>query len=83
MIAGDDDDIQMRNAALGGGEKIIELFLRGGGRIGVIENIPGNQQRLNLFGFEGIQQPVQKAVVFIIPLKLMQGLAEMPVRSVQ
>ena len=83
VIAGDDDDIQVRNTLLGGSEKTVELLLGGGGRIGIIEDVAGDQQDINLFGCESVEQPVQKSLMLVIPLKVMQGLAEMPIRGMQ
>lgn len=81
VVAGDDDDGEVWRAALGLGQEIVELLLRLGRRIGIVEDVAGDQQGIDLFAFQGVEQPVQKTTVLVTAIEIMQSLAEMPVRG--
>jgi hypothetical protein len=49
VIAGDDDQVQMRRAFLGPLQETVELLLRRRRRIGVVKNISADEQRVGLF----------------------------------
>jgi hypothetical protein len=83
MVAGDNADVQVRGRGLGLAQEAVELLLRRCRWIGIVVDVAGDQQRVYLFGDDGCQQPVQKALVLVGALETVQGLAQMPVRSVQ
>ena len=83
VIAGAEHDIQMRHPTPRFGKKTVKLGLRRGGRVAVVEDIAGNEQRVDLLADQRFEQPVEKLLVFVATLKLVKRLAEMPVRSVQ
>jgi hypothetical protein len=60
-----------------------QLLLRRGRRVGGVEHVAGDQQRVRPFGHHGIEQPVEEALVFVAALEIVEGLAEMPVGGVQ
>ncbi len=79
MIAGDDDDVEWRHPTPGFSEELVELALSVSGRVRVIENVAGDQQGVDLFGFQRVQQPVEKTLLFVTAVEIVQGLAQMPV----
>ena len=56
-------------------QKTVELFLRGGGGVGVIKYISCNEQGINLLSLQGGEQPVEKTLVFVETVKIVQSLA--------
>ena len=82
VVARNDDGVQVRHTRLGLLQKAVELLLRGSRRVGGVKHIARHQQRVDLLGHQGVQQPVQKTLVLKAPLKAMQGLAQVPVRGV-
>jgi hypothetical protein len=83
VVAGDDDDLQVRRAQLGPLQEAVQLALGGGRRVCVVENVARDQERVGLFTDDGIEQPVEEALVFVGPVVIVQGLAEVPVGGVQ
>jgi hypothetical protein len=83
VVAGDDDDVERRRPRACLLQEVVQLALRGRRRVGVVEDVAGDQQRVDLFGHDGIEQPVEEAFVFPAPVEIVQGLAEVPVGSVQ
>jgi hypothetical protein len=83
VVAGDDDQVQMRHAFLRPLQEAVQLLLRRRRRIGVVEDVAGDQQGVGPLADDGVEQPVQEALVFVVAFEIMQGLAEMPVGSVQ
>lgn len=81
MITGNDNNLQMRIAPVRLFQEMKETALRRGGRVGYIEHITGNQQDICLLFRQGIHQPVQKGIVFFLPVVTEESLAEMPVGS--
>ncbi len=65
-------------------QETIELAVGGRRRIGVVENIARDQQHVEpAQRHERVEQPVEEALVFVDPVEIVQGLAQMPVGSVQ
>ncbi len=83
MVARDDHHLQMGHAAAGLLQKAIQLAMGGRRRIGVIENIAGDQQHVDALCVQRPDQPVEEALVFVDPVEIVQGLAKMPVGGVQ
>lgn len=81
MVAGNDNNLQMRIAPVRLFQEMKETALRRSGRVGNIEHITGNQQDIRLLFRQGIHQPVQKGIVFFLPVVTEESLAEMPVGS--
>ena len=59
------------------------LILRGGWRVGLVEDVAGDQQRVDRVLGDLVQQPGQEGVVLGAAVEVVQGVAEVPVRSVQ
>ena len=83
MISRCDDDLEMGNAAARFGQKDIELGLRSSGWVGVVEHIARDQQSVDLFGHQRVEQPGQEKLVLMTALELVQRLAQVPVRGVK
>jgi hypothetical protein len=83
VVAGDDDDLQVWRAQLGPLQETVQLALGGGRGVGIVENVARDQERVGLFTHDRIEQPVEEALVFVGPVVIVQGLAEVPVGSVQ
>ena len=52
-------------------------------RVGVVEDVAGDQQRVDLFAFERAEQPVEEARVLVAALVLVQRLPQVPVGGVE
>ena len=79
MIAGGQDHLQLRTAAVKADKKAVEHLLTVNRRIGGVKNIPGHNQCINLFGFNRPLQKIKKTSVFIFPAVVIKCTAEMPV----
>ncbi len=83
VVAGNDDDVELRSARAGLLQEPVKLLLRCGRRIGGIEHVAGDQERVDFLGGDGVQQPVEETLVFVSTFVIVQGLAKMPVGSVK
>ena len=83
VVAGDDDDVQLRRAHPGLLQEPVQLALRRGGRVRIVEHVARDQQGVRFLGDDRVEQPVEKAPVLVGPVEIVQGLAEVPVGSVQ
>lgn len=81
MVARDDDNLQMRLYRSGLLQKTVKHFLRRGRGIGCIKHIARNQQYIGVLRLYLLAQPVQKMLMLRAAVKLLQSLAQMPVRS--
>jgi hypothetical protein len=79
VVAGDDDDVQLRRGRPGLLQEAVQLALRGGRRVRVVEDVAGDQQGVRFLGHDRVEQPVEEALVFVGPVEIVQGLAEVPV----
>ena len=79
MVAGNDNDLQMRIAPVRLLQEMKETPLRRSGRVGHIEHIPRYEQDIRLLFGQGIGQPGQESIVLLLPVVAEEGLAEMPV----
>jgi len=83
VVARDEHDVEPWRALARLLEETVQLFLRLGRRVGVVEDVAGDEQRVGLLGHDGVEQPVEEALVLVGPFVIVQGLAEMPVGGVQ
>ena len=83
VIAGNDDDIELRTASARLLQETVELALRRGRWVAVVKDIAGNQQRIDILLHKRVEQPVEEALVLVAALESMQGLAQVPVGGVQ
>jgi hypothetical protein len=83
VVARDHHDRQLRHPRARPGQEIVELALRGRRGVGVVEQVARDQQRIDLFGLQLLEQPVQEAGVFVAALVLVQRLPQVPVGGVQ
>ena len=64
-------------------QKLVVEPLRGRRWVDRVKHIAGDEQRVGLAGGDVLEQPVQKTGVFVVPVVLVERLAEMPVSSVE
>jgi hypothetical protein len=83
VVAGDDDDVQLRRTRTRLLQETVELALRDRRRVRVVEDVARDQEGVGLLGHDGVEQPVQEALMLVGPVEVVQGLAEVPVGSVQ
>jgi hypothetical protein len=83
VVAGNNDDIELRRPRPRLLQEPVELALGCGRWVAVIKNIAGNQQCVDPFMHQRIEQPVEEALVLVAAFECMQGLAQVPVGSVQ
>ena len=81
MVSGNNHNLQVRITPVRLFQEMKETPLGRGRRISDIEYISGNQQYISLMLRQGIDQPVQKSIVFLLPVVTEKGLPEMPVGS--
>lgn len=68
MVSGYNDQLQSRVLGCHPVNETIEHSLRGGRRIGNIENVSGNNQYINFVLSQDTGQPVQKVFMFLCPV---------------
>ena len=83
MVAGRQDDSQTGVVGRHLGEEIVELAFGRSRRVGVVEDVAAHQQGVGVFLGHRLQQPVQKMTVLIRAVVAVEGVAKMPVGSME
>ncbi len=83
MISRNQDNFQLRQARTGSGQKSEQKLLGGDGWIGGVIDVASNQQGIDVFAFERVEQPCQKALEFVNSVVLVQRVTKVPVRGMK
>jgi hypothetical protein len=60
MVAADDDDIQLGQLPAGLSDEVVPGRLRLGAGIGRVEDVSGDQERIDGLRLHGVQEPIQE-----------------------
>ena len=83
VVAAHDDDAQVRKPAPRLAQEPEPGLLGTRGRVGGVEDVAGDQQRVDPLLVDRVQQPVEEAAMLDVPRHVVQRMAEMPVGRVQ
>ncbi len=82
VVAGRDHHLPAPGSATAAEKAVVELQgpIAGGA---VVKDIAGEQQRLDPFGLDAAQQPVQETLEFLVAFAAIQGSPDVPIRCVE
>ena len=83
VVAGRQDDSQTGVVGRHLGKEIVELAFGRSRRVGVVEDVAAHQQGVWVFLGHRLQQPVQEMTVLIRAVVAVEGVAKMPVGSME
>ena len=83
VVAGSHHHLQSRHLLGGFEQEVVEEFLRRGRGVCRVEHVARDEQGVGLFVLEGPHEPGQEVAVLAKPVVGVEGVAEVPVGSVQ
>jgi hypothetical protein len=83
VVATDDDDIEPRQSTLSLGKKAVPEYLGLRRRVGIVEDVTADEERVDGFSFKCIKEPRKERLVLGLTRMIMQGVAKMPVGCMQ
>ena len=81
VVAGGDDDLQLRTARRDVGQESVVEFLRSGRRVAVVEHVACHKQRIGLRAYGGLGEPVEEVTVLGAAVDAVEHVAHVPVAS--
>ncbi len=82
VVSGDDDDLAKAVDPGAARQKPVIQLLGRVRRVGVVEDVAGEHQHVDLALDDGIDQPVQKARLLVVAVYLLDGASQVPVGCV-